>query len=69
MRSTLNGCCLDCPDRHPACHSTCERYKAAREEWDLKKQHIRNSREKYRNYFDFKADNIQKTLRIKRNSK
>lgn len=23
-------CCKDCPDRHPACHGTCEKYKAAK---------------------------------------
>ena len=25
----IRQCCTkDCPDRHPACHGTCERYKA-----------------------------------------
>lgn len=25
-------CCKDCTDRHPKCHSDCERYLAQREE-------------------------------------
>ena len=23
------GTCLNCPDRHPACHDSCQKYKAA----------------------------------------
>lgn len=25
-------CCIDCKDRFPACHSTCEKYKAQKEQ-------------------------------------
>ena len=27
-----NPCCKDCPDRHLACHDSCERFRAWREE-------------------------------------
>lgn len=27
-------CCKDCQDRAVGCHSTCERYKAEKAEWD-----------------------------------
>lgn len=30
-------CCKDCPDRHPGCHGSCEKYKAQRAEYDAKK--------------------------------
>ena len=26
--------CKDCPDRHPGCHSVCEKYIADKEEWN-----------------------------------
>lgn len=29
--------CKDCPDRHPLCHSDCERYKAYREDVDRRR--------------------------------
>ena len=30
-------CCKDCPDRYPGCHSSCEKYKAQRAEYDAQK--------------------------------
>jgi len=36
--------CLNCPDRHVGCHSTCEVYKKMRERYDL----IAKSRAKVR---------------------
>ena len=27
-------CCYNCADRHPCCHSSCERYKQERAEYD-----------------------------------
>lgn len=29
-KKSLDNVCYQCPDRHPACQSTCERYLAAR---------------------------------------
>lgn len=34
MAAVNTSPCLDCPDRHPACWSHCERYKAAKEARD-----------------------------------
>lgn len=31
---TYSTCCKDCPDRHLACHDTCERYKAVKAKAD-----------------------------------
>ncbi len=30
-------CCKDCPDRYPGCHGKCEKYIAARAEYDAQK--------------------------------
>ena len=38
--------CHDCPDRHTACWSECEKYKKAKEEHAEKANHIRREKEK-----------------------
>ena len=49
--------CMDCEDRHPACHDTCEKYQAAKAEHEKRKQAIRDASE-----FDiYKAKIIRKT--------
>ena len=34
--SGMDCACYQCQDRHPACQSTCEKYLAARAEYDKK---------------------------------
>ena len=60
-RSSIGSCCLDCPERHPACHDTCEKYKAAKQVWEAKKQSIKKTRDKYIEYDVFKITNVQRT--------
>ena len=31
-------CCKDCDDRHPNCHSTCERYLAEKKEHERQRE-------------------------------
>lgn len=43
-RSCRNNPCLDCTDRHPACHGHCEKYIAWRIERDRLKDIIRKEK-------------------------
>lgn len=42
--------CKDCPDRHQACWSDCERYKQAKAEQDEKSQQKRKREQTERDY-------------------
>jgi hypothetical protein len=37
--------CKDCADRHPACHSHCEKYKEWKVEWDALREKERRRKE------------------------
>lgn len=37
--------CKDCADRHPACHSHCEKYKEWKAEWDALREKERRCKE------------------------
>ena len=39
--------CLDCPDRHPSCHSECEKYLEFR-----KRQNKKNHLQRKKAYYD-----------------
>lgn len=42
MALTFRKTCMDCKDRHPKCHSTCELYNAAKEEYTkLKSEYLK----------------------------
>ena len=60
MKSKI-GCCFECPERHPACHDTCEKYKEARQRWLEERHYINQARSREINYRDFKVQNICKT--------
>ena len=40
--------CKDCADRHPACHSHCEKYKEWKAEWDALREKERRRKEQER---------------------
>ena len=61
MRSSIGNCCFECPERHPACHDTCEKYKAAKDVWEAKKRSIKKVRDKYKDYDGFKIETVQRT--------
>ena len=61
MRSSIGSCCLNCPDRYPACHDKCDKYKAAKEVWEQKKSSIKRLRDKDKDYDGFKVVNVQRT--------
>ena len=35
---SIGGCCRDCSDRYPGCHDHCEKYQAAKEDWEAFKE-------------------------------
>ena len=37
-------CCLDCTDRYPACHDSCEKYIAEKAEYDAEQEIINKKR-------------------------
>lgn len=47
MNCTIK-CCKDCTDRQEGCHSTCETYKAEKEQWDnLRREEKARQRQEY----------------------
>lgn len=34
----MNPPCKDCPNRHPGCHGSCEKYQTWRKEWEQLKE-------------------------------
>ena len=45
-RQRITECCKDCPDRYPACHDKCEKYKTAKAEWDERRELIKAEKSK-----------------------
>lgn len=41
----MKNSCLNCPDRKPLCHSTCEKYKALKAEYAKRREARDRSRE------------------------
>jgi len=37
--------CLNCPDRHPGCHSTCDKYQQFKQKKEEERKNRRVSRE------------------------
>lgn len=57
--------CKDCKDRcaDPNCHTYCEKYINAKEEFEAEKKRIRESMKPYQEYKDVKDRNIERTMR------
>jgi hypothetical protein len=36
--------CKDCTDRHPACHGSCEKYRAWHDRYQAQQQHLEDNR-------------------------
>lgn len=51
MTSSIK-CCYKCEDRHPGCHSECERYKQEREQYEKQKEIVRKAKERRMDTFD-----------------
>lgn len=58
--STIDSCCHECEERHPACHDHCEKYIEAKKKWDEKNIAIRESKKDERLYKDYKYNRIEK---------
>jgi len=65
--SSITGCCLDCKDRYPACHDSCEKYLQARESWEIRKEKIKNYLDT--EYDNYKAKRISQELRRRNHGK
>ena len=44
----MNPPCKDCPNRHPGCHGSCEKYQTWRKEWEQLKERERQRKGVYR---------------------
>ena len=58
IKTGIDGTCLGCQDRYPACHDTCEKYLEAKASWENKKQIIRDARDESRVYDNYKLGRI-----------
>ena len=56
-------CCFECPDRHPGCHGTCEKYKQQRAEWDAKRAEQKKNQEAQRELNGFYYDSVHKNTK------
>jgi hypothetical protein len=57
--------CKDCTDRHINCHSTCERYKAWREELDKRNEKIREVKNRENDIRNYEVEFCRKNKRRK----
>lgn len=55
--------CKDCKERYPACHDHCEKYKEALQEHKDRLQTINEKKDKDRDYYGFKRNNIRATIK------
>ena len=55
--------CKDCQDRHPKCHSTCEKYKSFKEELEKEKAIIQPLKEAQYNMTAYKKEVYEKYRR------
>lgn len=46
-------CCYQCPDRHPNCHSKCEKYIQQKAQWDEDKAKERANRNPVIHKYDY----------------
>jgi len=58
---TINGCCKGCEKRYPGCHDHCDKYQAAKKDWESFKE-LR----KVTPYLKYKYDAIQKAGRSRK---
>lgn len=54
------GVCKDCAERAIGCHGTCEKYIAAKKEWDAEKTKIFEERCKSLDYDTFRFETVVK---------
>lgn len=57
--------CHKCPDRHPACHDTCERYQSQLKEHIAQSRKIRDERREEVEFIKLKNESITYRLRKK----
>lgn len=55
--------CLNCEDRHPCCHSKCEKYLAFKHEHDKLKAKLDNEKRQLNEYYSMKEDKYRRLKR------
>lgn len=53
-------CAKDCPDRHMACHTGCEKYMKAKEKFEAKKAEMNSKRNAERKVNDYISDRVHR---------
>jgi len=59
------GTCQNCKDRFLGCHGVCEKYIAAKKEYDAKKAVASKQRNREGDYYDYKINAIMKNKKRK----
>lgn len=62
---SVNFPCKDCPDRHPACWSDCEKYKKAKEEHAEKLRQIKKHKQTETDVLTLRAKRISRADEVK----
>lgn len=66
MPMKLIRCCKDCPERHLACHDTCERYKQEHREYQTEKEALYKEAHKGDQYDEFRVEQMRKAYKRRR---
>jgi hypothetical protein len=60
-RYKIDCCTKDCPNRSGECHSTCERYKTQRAEYDATMAELKKKEDIQKGLQGFLIENIERT--------
>lgn len=53
-------CCVDCAERHVGCHSTCERYISDKENYDKKRNKIKDQKKRESIVTGYAVDSVKR---------
>lgn len=54
-------CCKDCPNRHPGCHGSCNKYQEQKAEYDETMSEVKEKRGVSQGLNGFMFNNIERT--------
>lgn len=56
-------CCYQCPNRHPCCHSSCEKYIKEKAEYDAKVSELKKQKNIQQGLNEYKYDGMHQVTK------